>query len=248
MVGVLRIGTRINDWLESGYDGDTIFGLEGNDTVFSNLGNDSVVGGAGNDWIFGYGGHDKLFGSTGNDLLHGDDGYDLIDGGAGNDTINGGSGHDTLIGGGGTDAIDGGDGMDTLALDGRQSSYRITPQADGALRVIGTGSTIVVQKVEYLLFEYGTDRAAVVSTQTLRPVAFNQTSIGAWPGGGGRRRAAVKEGAGLTALLLERYQQSRPLVMAAGSAGSVVARLSGAGGGTELLSGASSVAGRSVVR
>lgn len=105
-------GTQGNDELTGTSGNDIILGLEGNDRIRGVNGNDCIIGGLGNDGINGGDGNDKIFGSEGNDEIGGSNGDDQIFGGSGNDAIAGGNGNDQLFGEGGNDNINGGPGVD----------------------------------------------------------------------------------------------------------------------------------------
>jgi len=69
------------------WNGDQLFGENGNDTIRGSDAPDRLDGGFGNDWLFAEGGDDILNGAWGNDTLEGRDGNDLFFGGSGNDTL-----------------------------------------------------------------------------------------------------------------------------------------------------------------
>jgi len=95
----------------------------GNDTanvVEGGAGDDIISGGAGGDLLFGGNDNDTLFGGEGNDLLDGGDGDDILNGGPGADEMDGGAGNDTIVIHAGDvsfgEIIDGGDGFDRLVV------------------------------------------------------------------------------------------------------------------------------------
>ncbi|MFJ6833169.1 calcium-binding protein [Streptomyces sp. NPDC091209] len=69
------------------YDGNSLYGDDGNDTIYGNSGTDLLQGGRGNDSLHGGTGADKIYGNSGNDLLHGDAGRDTLSGGPGSDRV-----------------------------------------------------------------------------------------------------------------------------------------------------------------
>ena len=116
-------GTDGNDRIRGTNGNDLVFALEGNDVVNSSNGDDCVVGGAGNDIInnsngndimLGEEGNDRLNGSNGRDIILGGDGRDIIKASNGNDVIEGGSGNDDIEGSNGDDNISGGEGNDNI--------------------------------------------------------------------------------------------------------------------------------------
>jgi Ca2+-binding RTX toxin-like protein len=88
------------------------FLLNGSDDVF--------VGSDGNYFVDGEGGDDIINGGAGNDTLIGDSGDDILDGGHGADEMDGGAGNDTIVIHAGDvtfgEIIDGGDGFDRLVV------------------------------------------------------------------------------------------------------------------------------------
>lgn len=62
------------------------------------------------DSLYGNQGNDRIFGQEGYDYLHGGQDNDYLDGGIGNDTLIGGTGSDILVGGMGSDFLAGGNG------------------------------------------------------------------------------------------------------------------------------------------
>jgi Ca2+-binding RTX toxin-like protein len=148
-----------------------VAGGSGNDQLAGDDFNNKLEGNAGNDYLNGGGGNDSLFGGADNDRLNGDAGDDILDGGIGNDTLFGGSGNDTLMGGEGDDffytplngdprgnaTIDGGPGVDTAWFAFAQSSYTISPLADGRLSFVATltGDAHTLKGVEFATFDGG---------------------------------------------------------------------------------------------
>jgi Ca2+-binding RTX toxin-like protein len=130
-----------------------------------------MMGTSGNDTMNGTSGADVMSGDAGNDTISGNSGNDMIYGGAGRDKINGGNGQDTLIGGPAGDTLTGGAGADSFVI--RSMSERsdtvtdfsksagdklvltdlfndigyhgTNPIADGYLRTVQSGSSVLVQ-------------------------------------------------------------------------------------------------------
>lgn len=73
-VGIVRVGSELNDFLEGTrfHSGDdTLIGNGGDDTLIGYLGNDTLLGNEGNDLIYGGKNDDVLNGGTGADLMLG---------------------------------------------------------------------------------------------------------------------------------------------------------------------------------
>lgn len=126
-------GTRGDDLVIGGSDGeavaarggsDVVIGAGGADVLRGGSGDDILVGGSGGDDLVGGRGSDVLSGGPGDDALRGGSGADLLSGGPGADVVRGGGGDDVLIhvdpaflgGGGADDVLDGGSGDDLLLL------------------------------------------------------------------------------------------------------------------------------------
>ena len=140
-------GEAGNDYLDSGYDNDCLYGGDGADTQNGNFGDDSLFGGSGDDSLIGLNGLDRLSGDAGNDrlsggrdgdILSGGDGDDALYGGTEDDTLDGGSGNDLLIGDGGNDHLRGGIGDDI---------YQLDSAADQVVELGGEGYDIVRSSV-----------------------------------------------------------------------------------------------------
>jgi Ca2+-binding RTX toxin-like protein len=130
-----------------------------------------MMGTSGNDTMNGTSIADVMSGDAGNDTIYGNSGNDMVFGGAGGDRINGGNGNDTLIGGPAGDTLTGGAGADSFTIRnmgergdtitdfsksagdklvltdlfhdiGYQGS---NPIADGYLRTVQSGSSVLVQ-------------------------------------------------------------------------------------------------------
>ena len=111
------IGTDNDDNLDGGGGDDLIYGGNGNDHLAGNSGDDELHGDAGDDELDGGTGNDQLYGGTGNDTAYGGDGNDGVYGGADNDELYGGAGNDVVDGGPGVDEMYGGGGRDRLVID-----------------------------------------------------------------------------------------------------------------------------------
>lgn len=111
-------GTQGNNTLNGTNGNDLIFGFEGNDRINSSNGRDCVVAGTGNDIVNNSNGDDVVIGDEGNDRLHGSNGDDRMFGGPGNDVIDGSNGNDFIDGGEGDDRINGGNGNDEIHAGG----------------------------------------------------------------------------------------------------------------------------------
>lgn len=86
-----------------------LFGGAGNDTITGTNGwyqGDRLFGEQGNDLLSGLDNDDTLVGGSGNDTLIGGEGNDFLVGGDGNDVLKGGGDADTLIGGNGADIFE----------------------------------------------------------------------------------------------------------------------------------------------
>jgi serralysin len=130
-----------------------------------------MMGTSGNDTMNGTSIADVMSGDAGNDTIHGNSGNDMVFGGAGSDRINGGNGNDTLIGGPAGDTLTGGAGADSFTIrnmgergdtitDFSKSAgdklvltdlfndigyHGSNPIADGYLRTVQSGSSVLVQ-------------------------------------------------------------------------------------------------------
>jgi len=102
---------------DSGTDGKTIEGTDGDDIIVATGANQSLYGKKGKDKLKGKSGKNKLYGGKGDDDCAGGDGDDEIKGDRGDDTVNGGEGNDTLYGGKDNDTLSGGSGNDTCKGD-----------------------------------------------------------------------------------------------------------------------------------
>lgn len=92
----------------------------------------------------------RLF--QGGDRLVGSSFRDNLKGFAGNDTIEAGAGNDTLAGGAGNDQLQGGAGTDTAVFSGNRTSYRISRNTNGSVRVSGPDGTDTLTGIERLQF------------------------------------------------------------------------------------------------
>lgn len=108
-------GSKGNDTLAGGADGDVGFGFDGDDQLLGNEGNDRLFGGNGFDVLSGDADNDFLSGGNDDDLLLAREGDDFVLGGKGNDDIEGGEGRDRLSGGDGIDEILGEAGDDHVS-------------------------------------------------------------------------------------------------------------------------------------
>jgi Ca2+-binding RTX toxin-like protein len=70
----------------TGFNGDRLYGFDGDDRINGANGENRLYGGNGDDWLEGGRHNDRLYGDAGNDFL---------DGGRGDDVLNGGEGVDT---------------------------------------------------------------------------------------------------------------------------------------------------------
>jgi Ca2+-binding RTX toxin-like protein len=130
-----------------------------------------MMGTSGNDTMNGTSSADVMSGDAGNDTIYGNSGNDMVFGGAGSDRINGGNGNDTLIGGPAGDTLTGGAGADSFTIrnmgergdtitDFSKSAgdklvltdlfndigyHGSNPIADGYLRTVQSGSSVLVQ-------------------------------------------------------------------------------------------------------
>lgn len=107
-------GTEGDDIINGTNVNNLIYGFEGNDYINGGNGDDCLVGGLGNDTVFGSNGDDVIFGNEGDDFLHGGNGHDVIFGNEGNDEIYGGNGDDFINTGSGNDKVNAGNGDDTV--------------------------------------------------------------------------------------------------------------------------------------
>jgi Ca2+-binding RTX toxin-like protein len=131
----------------------------------------TVMGTSRSDTMNGTSGADIIAGNGGNDTISGNDGDDKLYGGTGVDRINGGNGNDTLVGGTAGDILTGGAGADSFVLrsvnertdtikDFSKSAgdklvltdlfndlgyHGTNPIADGYLRTVQSGSSVLVQ-------------------------------------------------------------------------------------------------------
>lgn len=97
------------------------------------------------------------YGNSGDNEIIGNSGDNLLDGGDGDDVLAGGDGDDTLIGGDGSDTISGGTGTDVAVFTGLFSDYLIGGSEDAlSVTSLPTGSTDLLDGVEYLSFDDGT--------------------------------------------------------------------------------------------
>ena len=96
------------------FEGETIFGTEGNDRLRGRNGSQIIIGFEGNDDIRGGNEDDCIIGGPGNDKIKGGNGEDVIDGGEGSDDIDGGNDEDVILGGEGNDKIKGGNHTDII--------------------------------------------------------------------------------------------------------------------------------------
>ncbi|ADD42539.1 M91 family zinc metallopeptidase [Stackebrandtia nassauensis] len=108
-----------NDHLEAGagerktdghgntyYQGDTMYGGDGDDTLAGGDANDYLDGGTGNDKVTGGGGNDVVSGGKGDDTLDGGEGKDVMYSGFGKDSVTGDA-DDTAYVQDGEDKVDG---------------------------------------------------------------------------------------------------------------------------------------------
>jgi Ca2+-binding RTX toxin-like protein len=200
-------GTSYDDRLCGGATDNVISGYEGDDTIVGGSGDDVIDGGSGDDWIFAKDGGNTLYGGDGNDRIYAGKGNTYIDGGAGADFIAAGSGDNIIFGGDGDDTlsgagqldggagndtffaiwgdnnvvrnriIKGGAGVDTSVYLSPKSSYAITANADGSLKVSGGKSglshgTDILYDVEFLQFADVT-----VPTSSFFPKAAQSLSL-----------------------------------------------------------------------
>ncbi len=107
---------------------------------------ENVRAGSGNDRINGNAVANEIWGGAGNDSVWG---------GAGDDRLFLGAGNDRAVAGSGADYLDGGTGIDVAGLFGPRSSYTITRQSDGSLKVVGSEGTDTYLGTEFLAFNDG---------------------------------------------------------------------------------------------
>jgi Ca2+-binding RTX toxin-like protein len=132
---------------------DPVTGTGGNDALTGGLTADTLGGGAGNDTLSGRAGNDKLYGGAGADRLSGDNGNDALLGGAGADTLTGGAGADSFVIRNiseRSDTITGfsksaGDKLVLTDLLNDIGYHGSNPIADGYLRTVQSGSSVLVQ-------------------------------------------------------------------------------------------------------
>ncbi len=141
------------------FEGDLLFGGEGDDELFGMGGNDTINGGAGDDLMGGDNGNDTMNGGPGNDemfefndddVMNGDDGNDVVDGGKGSDTLRGGFGNDFLFGREDADQLFGNNGSDTLwsgddddRLEGGSGDDMLAGQAGDDTLLGGSGADLL---------------------------------------------------------------------------------------------------------
>jgi Ca2+-binding RTX toxin-like protein len=131
-------------------------------TVMGSNGADAMNGTSAADTIAGNGGNDTISGNDGNDKLYGGSGVDRINGGNGNDTLVGGTSGDILTGGAGADSFvlrSVGERADTIKDFSKSAGNKLVltdlfndigyhgtnPIADGYLRTVQSGSSVLVQ-------------------------------------------------------------------------------------------------------
>ncbi|MEZ5960602.1 MAG: Calx-beta domain-containing protein [Hyphomonadaceae bacterium] len=163
-----------NDFLRSGGQSDTLWGLGGDDFLYAGDGDDFVYGGAGRDWIVGGagGGSDTYDGGPDADTISYEStslgvtvnlqfmqdqasgveigvdqliGIENIVGGSGPDWIVGDDGANTLTGGGGDDTLDGGAGADTMIGGDGDDIYIVDNDGDVTTETSALGGSDTVQ-------------------------------------------------------------------------------------------------------
>ena len=226
-------------------EGDRISGVE---HVVGSGHDDDLVGDGGGNRLKGGGGDDRLHGGGGDDWLHGGAGDDRLTGGVGDDRLVGGRDDDRLLGGAGADTLIGGAGEDVVDYRASPSGVTIDLAAGVASgghaegdRIAGVEHVIGSEHDDHITGDAGANRLA------------GGGGNDRLTGGAGRDRFIFGSGNGediihdfadgedqidLTGVGLAGYSE---LVMRSGETG-VVIDLSGHGGGTILLEGASMAA------
>jgi len=99
---------------DQAFDGEPIFGTDGNDNITGTTGDDLIITFEGDDSVNAKDGDDCIVAGPGNDNVNGENNDDILFGEEGNDNLNGGKDSDRLLGGEGDDILNGKNGDDYL--------------------------------------------------------------------------------------------------------------------------------------
>lgn len=147
-LGSIIYGKAVNDTLDGGEGGQTIFGLDGDDLITG--GRDSLASRDVNNTIAIEDLEDQTESNDGNDALYGGKGNDTINGGQGDDTLDGGDGDDVLRGQAGVDVFRGGAGSDTVDYT-QESPFQLIVNLETNMASGGTASGDTFDSIENLI-------------------------------------------------------------------------------------------------